>query len=153
MLDLGLGVRENPDEAFVWLKKAAAQGSPRAYVSLGLMHAMGRGTSVNYGESLGHYLEAARLGERHGFYGVGILHARGEGVSQDLTEALVWMMVSATLGDVEAKALIEKEAFIEADGAKAAERANQIFKQFGLTGMKAEFQNFDAQAPRPQPPK
>ena len=153
MLDMGEGVKENPKEAVEWFRKAAAQGDRSAIVSLAVMHSMGRGVTQDFRESMRLYREAARRGEPHGFYGVGILHARGEGVPEDRTEAFAWMLAAATTGDRQAKELIEKEAFIDEDGQKAAERANEILREFGHESKRVQFRDLDAEQMKPQPAK
>lgn len=147
------GVAENPEEAVKWFKKAAAQSDRTAIVSLAVMYAMGRGVAQDFAESLKLYRAAARQGEPHGFYGVGILHARGEGVSENRAEAFAWMLVASTLGDAQAKALIEKEAFINEDGQKAAKRANEILREFGHHNKHVNFRDLGAEKLLPQRPK
>lgn len=149
MLDLGEGVAEDPVEAFQWISRAAAQGSPRATVSMGVMYATGRGVGRDYAQSRRYYLAAARMGEAHGFYGVGVLYSLGQGVEADQQEALAWMMCAASLGDEDARRAAERFHLDSAAMTAAADRANAIFAEFGITGHRVQFRDFDAERGQP----
>ncbi|HYI63419.1 MAG TPA: tetratricopeptide repeat protein [Allosphingosinicella sp.] len=149
MLDTGEGVAEDPREAFQWISRAAAQGSPRAIVSMGVMYATGRGVVRDYAQSRRYYLAAARLGQAHGFYGVGVLYAGGQGVAADQQESLAWMLCAATLGDEEAQRASERFQLDSAATTAAAQRANEIFAELGITGHRIRFRDLDAERGQP----
>lgn len=92
----------DPARAFRLFTIAAAQGEANAHVSLGLMHALGRGTPVDYAASMRSYRAGADAGEAHGYYGIGVLHASGQGVVSDPSVALSYFLVAAAMGDPEA---------------------------------------------------
>jgi len=107
MLDEQIGVAEaRPDEAVIWFLAAAKQDYAKAWTSLGVMYATGRGVELDYAQSLNAYMQAATLGEAHGYYGVGILFALGQGVEADPVEAAAWMMVAHYEGDELAEAAL-----------------------------------------------
>jgi TPR repeat protein len=145
MLDLGEGVTADPREAFQWISRAADQGSPRALVSLGVLYATGRGVAQDFARSMFHYRAAARLGQAHGFYGVGVLYAHGQGVETDPQESLAWMLCAATLGDGDAQSASEQYHLDSTATFAAAERANAIFAEFGITGHRVQFRDLDAE--------
>lgn len=93
----------DPGRAFRLFEQAAAQGEHFALVSLGLMHALGRGTPVDYAASMRSYRAGADAGQAHGYYGIGVLHASAQGVDQDLTVALSNFLVAAAMQDREAE--------------------------------------------------
>lgn len=92
----------DPNRAFRLFEMAAGQGESLAHVSLGLMHALGRGTPVDYAASLRSYRAGADAGEAHGYYGIGVLHASGQGVVSDPSVALSYFLVAGAMGDREA---------------------------------------------------
>ncbi len=92
----------DPARAFRLLTMAAEQGESLGHVSLGLMHALGRGTPVDYAASMRSYRAGADAGQAHGYYGIGVLHASGQGVESDPSVALSYFLVAAAMGDPEA---------------------------------------------------
>ncbi len=145
MLDLGEGVVEDPEQAFRWIRLAAERGSPNALVSLAVMYANGRGVAVDYARAMEHYRAAARLGVAHGFFGIAALYNNGQGVPRDRAESLAWMFCAATLGDEEARRAAEQYGLDSATTTAAAERANAIFREFGLSGYEVRFRDLDAE--------
>lgn len=149
MLDLGEGVAEDPDAAFLWIGRAAAQGSPDGNASLGVMYANGRGVTRDYARSRQHYLEAARLGSAGGFYGIAVLHTLGQGVPENRPEGLAWMFVAATLGDERAERAAEQYGLDSATTTQAANRANQILRDYGYANRRVRFRDIDAERAAP----
>lgn len=134
MLDEAMaGEHADPQAAYDWFFAAAQQDYAKAWSSLGVMYATGRGIDSDYDEALACYLRASQLGEAHGFYGVGILFALGQGVTADSNEAAAWLMVALDFGDEQAAdSLAQVLALVDpADKAAIAARADAIAAQFG----------------------
>lgn len=140
MLDIGEGVRPDPAEAVRWFERSAAQNYSKAYVSLGVMHATGRGVEQDFEESRRMYLAGARLGDAHGFFGVGVLFFLGQGMERDPEESFAWMLVSAALEDEQALERLDKYDLDTAAKHRAAARANEIAREFGLANLNIEFE-------------
>lgn len=134
MLDEAVGLPDaQPEQAYDWFMAAAQQDYAKAFTSLGVMYATGRGIDLDYSQALDCYIQAAQLGEAHGFYGVGILFALGQGVPQDSIESAAWMMVALAKGDEQAIAALP-QILDNVDAAAhdaVARRADAIDKIFG----------------------
>lgn len=94
------------DQAVALFRQAAAQKSPGAVASLGVMYATGRGVERDYETAMRYYQAAARMGSAHGIEGIGVLYANGQGVPRDMNEALAHWLVAAAAGDSDAMALV-----------------------------------------------
>lgn len=94
------------EQAVALFRQAAAQKSPGAMASLGVMYATGRGVERDYDAAMRYYQAAARMGSAHGIEGIGVLYANGQGVARDMDEALAHWMVAAAAGDEDAMALL-----------------------------------------------
>lgn len=94
------------EQAVALFRQAAAQKSPGAMASLGVMYATGRGVERDYDAAMRYYQAAARMGSVHGIEGIGVLYANGQGVARDMDEALAYWMVAAAAGDEDAMALL-----------------------------------------------
>jgi hypothetical protein len=103
MYGQGLGVPQDPAEAFKWHRRSAEQGYARAQFSLGLMYADGVGVDKRPAEALRWLLRAAAQGLVEAQLTVGSMFARGEGADQDLMEAIKWYRRAAEQGDAEAQ--------------------------------------------------
>ncbi len=127
------GIAVDVDRAFALFSAAAAAGEPNAHSSLGLMHASGRGTVVDYVASRLAYAQAAALGVAHGYYGIGVLYALGQGVDRDYEQALVYFLVAAALEDQEAFGPVRELMRATPDAAlpSIVERANALLSAAG----------------------
>lgn len=94
------------DKAVALFRRAAAQKSPGAMASLGVMHATGRGVARDFEAAMRYYQAAARMGSAHGLEGIGVLYANGQGVERNMGEALAHWLAAASAGDEDAMALL-----------------------------------------------
>lgn len=116
------------EQAITLFRKAAANKSPGATASLGVMHATGRGVARDYEAAMRYYQAAARMGSAHGIQGIGVLYANGQGVERNMSEALAHWLVAAAAGDSDAMALLMEHmpAAGTPEAAPIYDRANAI---------------------------
>ena len=130
----------NAEQAVALFRQAAAQKSPGATASLGVMYATGRGVGRDYDAAMRYYQAAARMGSAHGIQGIGVLYANGQGVERSMTEALSYWLVAAAAGDEDAMKLLMEH--MPAAGAPEAasiyDRANAIADAYGIYPADAE---------------
>lgn len=127
-------------QAIALFRQAAADKSPGATASLGVMHASGRGVARDYEAAMRYYQAAARMGSAHGIEGIGVLYANGQGVERNMGEALAHWLVAAAAGDSDAMALL-MEHMPTAGSPEAApiyDRANSIADAYGINPGDAE---------------
>lgn len=122
------------EEAVRLFKLSADQGQTEAMVSLGVMHATGRGTPQDFAACLEIYMIAARAGESHGVRGVGVLFHVGQGVEQNTSEAAAWFAASAAQGNEEAASdfTLLTEGMSKSEIEAIARRANEIADELSL---------------------
>lgn len=121
-------------QAVALFRKAAADKSPGATASLGMMHAAGRGVARDYEAAMRYYQAAARMGSAHGLEGIGVLYANGQGVARNMSEALAHWLVAASAGDSDAMALL-MEHMPNAGAPETGpiyDRANAIADAYGI---------------------
>lgn len=121
-------------QAVALFREAAAQKSPGALASLGVMHATGRGVARDYEAAMRYYQAAARRGSAHGFEGIGVLYANGQGVTRNMSEALAHWLVAASAGDEDAMALLMQHmpASAAPEAAPIYARATSIADAYGI---------------------
>lgn len=122
------------EQAVALFRRAAAQKSPGATASLGVMYATGRGVERDYEVAMRYYQAAARMGSAHGMEGIGVLYANGQGVTRNVPEALAHWLVAAAAGDQDAAALLER-FMPDEDAAEAAPiyaRASVLADIYGI---------------------
>ena len=133
-------------QALKLFREAAAQKSPGAAASLGVMYATGRGVALDYESAMRYYQAAARMGSAHGIEGIGVLYANGQGVERNMGEALAHWLVAASADDSDAMSLLMK--YLPASGTPEAaivyQRANAIADAYDMHS-----QVGDATAPVP----
>ena len=99
---LNFGTFKRPDEEIFeisyWFQRAAEQGDPFAYFSLGRRYENGEGVQQSYSEALAWYKKAADTNLVQAFYQIGMLYAEGHGVTQDFKEAVAWTRRAAKAG-------------------------------------------------------
>ncbi len=95
----GIGVAENPLEAFNWMKLAAQQGMARAQMNLGWMYKNGAGVAQDYSEAAKFYRQASEQGHAMAQNNLGCLYKGGLGVPEDQVEAVKWFQKSADQGE------------------------------------------------------
>lgn len=122
------------EEAFGLFELSAEQGQTEAMVSLGVMHATGRGTPQDFAACLESYMRAARAGESHGVRGVGVLFYLGQGVEQDTYEAAAWFAVAAAQGNEDAASdfTLLTEGMSKSEIEAIGQRANEIADELSL---------------------
>lgn len=133
MIDKGLAPGGSA-QALALFRQAAAQKSPGAMASLGVMYANGRGVERDFEAAMRYYQAAARMGSAHGLEGIGVLYANGQGVARDMAEALAHWLVAAAAGDAGAMALLTRH-MPPASAPEAApiyDRANAIADAYGI---------------------
>ncbi|QIQ87308.1 tetratricopeptide repeat protein [Erythrobacter sp.] len=121
-------------QAVALFRLAAAENYANALVSLGVMHATGRGTPKDFDAAYASYERAARLGDAGGMRGVAVMHYLGEGRPVDKAEAAAWFLLSAALGNEEARSNAEQVAgeLGAADLEGVEDRAFAIAAELGL---------------------
>ena len=89
------GEEKNPELAFEWSKKAAAQGITIGEFILGRSYDMGLGSPKDPKEAVKWYRKAADKGLNIAQLNLGVLYSRGEGVPEDHKEAVKWYRKAA----------------------------------------------------------
>jgi len=97
--ETGNGVRENPEQAAVWYRKAAEQGNPKAQNSLGVLYWSGNGVKRDKKEAVQWYRKAARQSDANAMFNIGAAYYNGEGVETvNDTLAYAWFLLSSEAG-------------------------------------------------------
>ena len=97
--ETGNGVRENPEQAALWYRKAAEQGNPKAQNSLGVLYWSGNGVARDKREAVQWYRKAARQGDANAMFNIGAAYYNGEGVETvNDTLAYAWFLLSSEAG-------------------------------------------------------
>lgn len=96
--DSGAGVRQNPEAAVTWFKKAAAQGYALGQFGLGTMFARGRGVPQDPAEAAKYYRLAAVQDLALARMALGRAYLIGDGVPQSDIEAVTWYREPAEQG-------------------------------------------------------
>lgn len=103
------GLPKSHEQTMLWLKKAAAEGEPLAFINLGYIFEHGLGEEQQIEHAANWYSKAARQGHASGLYSLGQLHAAGHpGVPKD--PVLAHMLFD--LADREYKKAPDKEQSI-----------------------------------------
>lgn len=128
----GLGVEQNLEEAFVWIRKSAEQGKAHAQDYLGTMLEEGKGTPKDEQMAADYYLKAAQQGNSNAQYNIGRLHAYGIGVPQNFVIAYMWLELSASMNNSNSVALQEKlKDIMTADEIREAQKLAREWRQSG----------------------
>ncbi|KAJ3256449.1 hypothetical protein HDU77_003134 [Chytriomyces hyalinus] len=120
----GVGVRQNPKQAFIWYKASATRGFPRAHNLLGYCYWKGFGVPKDLVEACRWYRRAAELGLPEGQANLGLAFAYGWAGFKDRTEAAHWFWAAASYGGdsksaYELASLIEKGNGVQKDLGKS----------------------------------
>lgn len=91
----GVGVKQDPEKAAKWHRKAAEQGLPRAQYQLGLDYADGQGVKSDDFEAVQWYRKAAEAGLPEAQYELGMCCLSGRGTKESGLEALDWFHKAA----------------------------------------------------------
>ena len=92
------GVPQSYSEAAKWYKKASAQGSAEAQLSLGYLYIQGKGVAKNDAEAFKLFKQAALQGVDKAQYNVGLCYKGGDGVEKNTKEAFNWFLKAAQKG-------------------------------------------------------
>lgn len=104
----GLGVTQDPAEAYRWIRMGAEGGDLRSQLRLGILHDRGHGTPRNLWEAVRWYRIAAERGDAQAQYNVCVLLFNGDGGLRNLGEARQWCARAAEQGVWEAKGLLRR---------------------------------------------
>ena len=101
----GRTVEPDPEQALVWLHRAADQDDPDAQYNLGVAYATGWDgmIPVNAVESASWYRRAAEKDHDLSQYNLGVAYAEGMGVAKDDVEAIKWWWRAAARGNTRAQ--------------------------------------------------
>ena len=98
----GRGVRQNPEEAESWLRRAALGGETLAAAMVGNLYAASGPVAPNYCEAGMWFRRAAEGGHSGAARALGQLYLRGGGFGADPESAVHWLRIAAEAGDAEA---------------------------------------------------
>lgn len=108
MLDRGLGVRRDPDEAIRWYNAAANAGHPRAMLNIGYAYAKGEGLRQDYGQARLYFERAAAKNLAEAQYNLGLIYENGLGVKRDLAVAFKWFSLAVANRNEEAGKALDR---------------------------------------------
>ena len=99
----GLGVEKNLKTAFIWYKRAAANGNTDAMYNLGLMYDKGRVVYRSTKDATKWWLKAAELGNASAQFNIAVEYAYGRNLGKDVDKAIMWWKKSAQQGNKQAR--------------------------------------------------
>lgn len=94
--------------ALEWLHKAA-ETHLSAQLTLGIMHAEGRGVPQNYGEAK-RWFRASGKYNAYAQYNMGVMYAKGLGVPKSKPKAIKWFKRAASQNHLQARTTLERLA-------------------------------------------
>lgn len=94
----GDGVARNPNEARVWLQRAAKHGLATAQYELAVALREGRGMVQDYRSAAKWMQLAAKGGDPQAQYDLGLMFRAGIGVPADPAKAYIWLNLAASQG-------------------------------------------------------
>ncbi|MCL2417236.1 MAG: T9SS type A sorting domain-containing protein [Bacteroidales bacterium] len=99
---LGLGVEQNFETAFRYLKKAAESGHPQTLYGVGFFYYRGLGVEQSYSKAI-EYFRAA-TSQQHGMsaFMLGLIYRNGFGVERDIAQGNLWLEKAKELGNRQA---------------------------------------------------
>lgn len=128
--DLGRTHWQNAEfqQAFMWLKAAAAQGHVEADYLLGMAYLNGRGTLQNYRAALEHFTKSAQRGHVEAEFRLGMIYRDGLASPPDKEAAYLWLNIAAARGHEDALQYRDKlaAAMSTAELHRAQEASAQI---------------------------
>lgn len=104
----GLGVEKNLKTAFIWYKRAAANGNTDAMYNLGLMYDKGRVIYRSTKDATKWWEKAAELGNAAAQFNIGVEYAYGRNLGKNVDKAIMWWKKSAQQGNKNARAALYK---------------------------------------------
>jgi serine/threonine protein kinase len=100
--EFGVGVPEDPLQAFLWYHRAAEASNAYAMTNLGYFNRTGKAVKENLPEALKWYRAAASLGEARAMRYLGECYSKGLAVAKDQKEAIKWYRKAAELDCIDA---------------------------------------------------
>lgn len=102
----GLGVEKNPKTAFIWYKRASANGNTDAMYNLGIMYNKGRVVYRSPKDAAKWWEKSAKLGNAEAQFNIGVEYFYGRNIGKDIAKALMWWKKSAKQGNQSARAAL-----------------------------------------------
>ena len=104
----GLGVEKNLKTAFIWYKRASANGHTDAMYNLGTMYNKGKVIYRSPKDANKWWLKAAELGNAAAQFNIAVEYAYGRNLGKDVDKAIAWWKKSAQQGNKDARAALHK---------------------------------------------
>lgn len=104
----GLGVEKNPKTAFIWYKRASANGNTDAMYNLAIMYNKGRVIYRSPKDAVKWWRKAAELGNADAQFNLGVEYFYGRKIGKDVPKAIMWWKKSAHQGHKSARAALYK---------------------------------------------
>ena len=108
MLNNGLGLKKNPQEAEKFLMRAVESGSIVGMYNLGFVYETGGFGFKNEKKALKYYKMALNNGDIPSFYRVALMTMDGRGCEPNFEKAIRLLKYAASKGDNESIALLKK---------------------------------------------
>lgn len=102
----GLGVEKNPKTAFIWYKRASANGHTDAMYNLGIMYNKGRVVYRSPKDAIKWWKKSAELGNAEAQFNIAVEYFYGRNMGKDVPKAIVWWKKSARQGNKSARAAL-----------------------------------------------
>ena len=102
----GLGVEKNPKNAFIWYKRASANGHTDAMYNLGIMYNKGRVVYRSPKDAIKWWKKSAELGNAEAQFNIAVEYFYGRNLGKDIPKALMWWKKSAQQGNKSARAAL-----------------------------------------------
>ncbi len=99
-------------QAFPWLKAAAAQRHVEAEFLIGMAYLNGLGTLQNYRSALDYFTKSAEQGHLEAEFRLGLLYRDGLAMPPDKESAYIWLNIAAARGHPDALPLRDKLAAV-----------------------------------------
>ncbi len=93
------GLGKDDAKAFIWYRKAAAQGHAQAQCNIGWMYETGRGVEQNVEQAVVWYQKAAEQEDTTAQCNLGLMYESGRGIEKNAEKAVVWYRKAAQQGD------------------------------------------------------
>lgn len=104
----GLGVEKNIKTAFIWYKRASANGHTDAMFNLGTMYNKGKVIYRSPKDANRWWLKAAELGNDAAQFNIAVEYAYGRNLGKNVDEAIKWWKKSALQGNKDARAALHR---------------------------------------------
>lgn len=127
--DLGIGVNQDPGEAFKWYKKAADTGHTESRYNLAVCYRNGRGVARDDKEAVRLYRLSAAQGFPQALSNLGSCYLKGNGVEKNEVEAFAYFTLAAETREVARTILASMTARLSADKIAAGRKRAQEIRQ------------------------